>query len=63
VDVLERVVAKGIVIEVKEKSGASATPGDASMLHVSAVGVQVLKVESGFSWRCLVEDKEGEKGY
>lgn len=59
VDVFERVVTKGIVIEIKERSGGSETPGDASMrLHVSNGGVDVLKVESCVSWRYVVEDKE-----
>ena len=54
VGVFERVVTKGIVIEIEERSWASETPGDASLrLHVSIARVDVLKEEERKEDRAL----------
>jgi hypothetical protein len=57
VDILERILAKGIVIETEVSAGeGSEKRGDAPAWHrVSIGGVDVLRVEATSAWRYLFE--------
>jgi hypothetical protein len=63
VDVLERVLTKGVVFDIEEGTvGASeAGGGAAAWFRVSIAGVDVFKVEASLSWRYLLETEEEEE--
>lgn len=59
IDVLERVLTKGVVFEVEEDTDASAADRDASeWFHISIAGVKVFRIVAGVLWRILVDDEE-----
>lgn len=59
VDVLERAVKGGVLIETEGGGGAPWETGDASVwLDVTIAGVTVIKVDAGLAWRPLLEDDQ-----
>jgi hypothetical protein len=63
VDVLERVLTKGVVFDIEEgaNEGSEKGGGTTVWLRVSIGGIDVLKVETALSWQCLSESGEQEK--
>lgn len=62
IDVLERVLAKGVMFEIEDDVEASATDRETSAwFRISIAGVNVFKVGAGVSWRCFLEAEEEEK--
>jgi hypothetical protein len=59
IDILQRVVTRGVVFEVEEDTDASATDRGASgWFHIVITGVEVFRIEAGALWRYLVDDEE-----
>jgi hypothetical protein len=59
IDVLERVLTRGIVFEIEEDPDASAKNRSASgSFQISIVGINVFKMEAGVLWRYLLDDEE-----
>lgn len=57
IDVLERAVKGGVLIETEGGGGAPWETGDASVwLNVTIGGVTVIKVDAGLAWGPLLED-------
>jgi hypothetical protein len=60
IDVLERVLTRGIVFEAEEAFDASAKNRSASgWFQISIVGIEVFKMEAGVLWRYLDDEEEG----
>lgn len=63
VDVLERVLTKGVGFDIEEGTvgPSEAGGGAAAWFRVSIAGVDVFKVEASLSWRYLLETEEEEE--
>jgi hypothetical protein len=54
VDILERVLTKGAIVEtVSDDSKGDVDTGDSDSLRVSISGIDVLNVQTDVSWRSL----------
>ena len=58
IDVFERVLTRGIILEVQERV---AEVKDVVWVHVTIAGVDVFKVEAGLSWKYLVGGADEEE--
>jgi hypothetical protein len=58
VDVFERVLTKGAMVEGVDATVDESRTGERAWLHVSLGGVDLLNVQTDLSWRSLAEPDE-----
>jgi hypothetical protein len=58
VDMLERVLTKGAIVEAGNSEADTETRGDSTSVRVSIGGIDVLNIQPDLSWRSLDEPDE-----